>query len=297
MTPFELVGLAPLIQRVRGRADVAIGLVDGPVATGHPDLAGTALRLLTGPAASRCDRPDGPACRHGTFVAGLLGARPGAASPSICPGCTLLVRPVFAERPGAPGDVPGASAAEVAAAIRDCIAAGARCVNLSLALVRPAATADRDLTDALDLAARRGVLIVAAAGNQGVLGGTALVRHPWVIPVVGCDLLGRPTPDSNLGHSIGRRGLCAPGVPLPGLGAGGEPITMAGTSVAAPFVTGAAALLWSAFPDAPATAVRWALAQAGGPRRAALVPPRLDAWSAHRALEASPTRRPAHAAR
>jgi hypothetical protein len=42
--------------------------------------------------------------------------------------------------------------------------------------------------------------------------------------------------ESNLGGSIGRRGLGAPGDGVTSLGTGGEPLTLGGTSVAAPFV-------------------------------------------------------------
>lgn len=50
-----------------------------------------------------------------------------------------------------------------------------------------------------------------------------------------CDDRGRPTTDSNLGNSIGRRGLSALGVGVTSLAAEGEPLTLSGTSVAAPF--------------------------------------------------------------
>jgi hypothetical protein len=40
------------------------------------------------------------------------------------------------------------------------------------------------------------VLIVAAAGNQGTIGGTVITGHPWVIPVVAW----KPVNESNLGH-------------------------------------------------------------------------------------------------
>ena len=36
-------------------------------------------------------------------------------------------------------------------------------------------------------AAHRGVITVAAAGNQGTVGSSAITRHPWVIPVAACD--------------------------------------------------------------------------------------------------------------
>ena len=90
--------------------------------------------------------------------------------------------------------------------------------------------------------------MVAAAGNQGTVGSSAITRHPWVIAVIGCDLEGRPTTESNLGSSIGRGGLAAPGQNITSLGTNGKPQTSGGTSVAAPFVTGAIALLWSEFP-------------------------------------------------
>src|SRR5438128_7013648 len=94
---------------------------------------------------------------------------------------------------------------------------------------------------ALDHALQRGVLIVVAAGNQGTLGSSVITRHPWVIPVVAYDLRGRPMDQSNLGNSIGRRGLGAPGNAVTSLGAQGPPLTFAGTSAATPFVTGAIA--------------------------------------------------------
>src|SRR5262249_20259911 len=112
------------------------------------------------------------------------------------------------------------------------------------------------LGDALDHAARRGVIVGAAAGNQGTMGSTAITRHPWVIPVVACDVKGRPTKESNLGRSIGRGGLRAPGDGITSLGARGEPVTLGGTSVAAPFVTGAIAPVWSEFPDATAAEMK-----------------------------------------
>ena len=96
------------------------------------------------------------------------------------------------------------------------------------------------------------ITVVAAAGNQGTVGSSAITRHAWVIAVIGCDLEGRPTAESNLGSSIGRWGLAAPGQNITSLGTDGKPQTSGGTSVAAPFVTGAIALLWSEFPGASA---------------------------------------------
>jgi subtilisin family serine protease len=180
--------------------------------------------------------------------------------------------------------MPSATPEELAQAILDCIDAGARVLNISAALAQPSMKNERTLEEALDQAARRGVIVVAAAGNQGTLGSTAITCHPWVIPVVAYDLQGRPMNHSNLGSSIGRRGLGAPGDRITSLGAQGEPLTFGGTSAAAPFVTGAIALLWSEFPTATATEIKLAATHARIPRRTTVVPPLLDAWAAYQTM-------------
>jgi subtilisin family serine protease len=86
---------------------------------------------------------------------------------------------------------------------------------------------------------------------------------------------------SNLGRSIGRQGLSAPGGDITSLGTKGKPLTLGGTSVATPFVTGAIALLWSAFPRATAAQVKFAVTQASSLRRGTVVPPLLNAWAAY----------------
>jgi subtilisin family serine protease len=286
MDPLDLVGLTAIMERTSGSADVTIGLIDGPVLTDHPDLASEQLRELPGARGAACARPTSAACLHGTFVAGMLAARRGSSAAAIAPGCTFVVRPVFAEtNPGS--DVPGATPGELAAALTECMDAGVRVVNLSLAIEPRSTREERALEDALDEAMRRGVVVVAAAGNQGIVGSSTIVRHPWVVPVVACTLAGRPMSESNLGASIGRRGLCAPGDGVTSLGAGGRPQTLAGTSVAAPFVTGAIALLWSEFPAARASQIKDAVTRASVPRRGSIVPPLLNAGAADRVLSAA----------
>ncbi len=164
-------------------------------------------------------------------------------------------------------------------------------INLSLALAQPSINGEPALVEAFDQAVRRGVIVVAASGNQGALGGSAITRHPWVIPVVGCDDQGRPTNDSNLGGSIGRRGLRAPGAGVTSLGGQGQSLTLGGTSVAAPFVTGAIALLWSEFPAASAAQIKLAVTEGFARRRTSVVPPLLNAEAAYRALSIERGRR------
>jgi subtilisin family serine protease len=284
MAPLDLVRLTPLIGRTSGTPEVTIGLIDGPVAMDHPELANQHVREIPGNGNGACTQANSTACLHGTFVAGILSARRGSVAPAICPECTLLVRPIFAEAKTGNGEMPSATPEELAQAILDCIDAGARVLNVSAALAQPSIKSERALEEALDQAARRGVIVIVAAGNQGTLGSTAITCHPWVIPVVGYDLQGRPMNHSNLGSSIGRRGLGAPGDRITSIGANGNALTLGGTSAAAPFVTGAIALLWSEFPTATATEIKLAATQAYIPRRTTVVPPLLDAWAAYHTM-------------
>ncbi len=280
----DLVGLSPLMARTSGGPEIAIGLIDGPVALDHPDLAAENICEVSGGLPAACADASDAACAHGTFVAGILLARRGSPAPAICPGCSLLVRPIFAEAPINGEEMPTATAEELSRAIFDVIDAGARVINLSAALQGASPSGERGLRDALDFALRRGVVVVAAAGNQGSVGSSVITRHPWVIPVVAYDLRGRPMDLSNLGASIGRSGLGAPGEAITSLGTTTEPMTMGGTSAATPFVTGAVALIWSEFPAATAAEVRSAVIHAAAPRRTSIVPPLLNAWAGYRAM-------------
>jgi subtilisin family serine protease len=290
MAVLDLVRLSNLMKRTIGSPEVVIGLIDGPVALNHPDLAENRIREVPGRQRAACSVAASVACMHGTSVAGVLIAKRGSVAPAICPGCTLLVRPIFpenngrAERRNGTDDMPSATPEDLADAILDSVNAGARVLNLSAALREPSTQAERRLEAALDYAGKRGALVVAAAGNQALVGSSAITRHPWVIPVVSCDGQGRPTDESNLGRSIGRRGLRAPGHNITSLGVTGKPLAFGGTSAAAPFVTGAIALLWSEFPTASAAQVKLAVTWSGASQRNTVVPPLLDAWAAYQLM-------------
>jgi subtilisin family serine protease len=281
----DLVNLAPLMERSSGAPQIVIGLMDGPVAVNHPDLVAESVREADGEPGAGCAHPGSAACTHGTFTAGILSAKRGSPAPAICPGCSLLVRPMFKESAAAKGALPSATPGELAKVIVECIKAGARVLNLSAAFAQPSSGVERKLEEALDYAAQFGVIVVAAAGNQGTLGSSAITRHPWVIPVAACDLRGRPVGQTNLGRSVGRRGLLAPGEGVVSLGAERAPLSLGGTSVAAPFVTGTIALLWSIYPRASAAEVKHAVTMSAyGRRRTTIVPPLLDAWASYQTI-------------
>ena len=76
-------------------------------------------------AANACAEEPGLECRHGTFVMGLLGARPDAPIPGLCPDSPLLHLPLITDRHS--GDV---STEDLARAIMHAVEAGAKLINL-----------------------------------------------------------------------------------------------------------------------------------------------------------------------
>lgn len=269
----DAVGLTGVMSRVRGDPAVAVALLDGPVDGTHPGFVGIP--------ACGCQGTHDAACRHGTRMAGLLAGDRDVGTTGICPGCRLLVLPVFG------GERREATTRDVARGIRDAVAAGARIVNVSGAHGGRPRGDLADLSRALDLAAGHGVLVVVAAGNGGRIGGgSPLVTHPWVIPVTASDLTGRPLPGANLTPASARRGIAAPGVEMVTLEPGGGTAVTGGSSAATAVVTGALALTWSTRPNAPSPILRKAIFGTGS--RRTLMPPMLDAARMYAALSALP---------
>ncbi|SEI16834.1 Subtilase family protein [Tardiphaga sp. OK245] len=244
---------------------VAVAIIDGPY-----DAGALSDVLASAPSGSdgRCRSGPNDACDHGTFVMGLLGARADAPIPGLCPGCALIHIPLFVDAVS-----PSARVDDLAAAIEGAVAAGARVINLSLAILGGDSQINPRLAAALEAAEASGAVLLVAAGNQGRRVTGQLLSHPAVIPVVAADAAQILLPDSNFGPEITRRGVAALGR-MAGYAPDGGTTVMSGTSVAAAVATGILAQLWSERPDIDADTLRSAVA-ALGPRDGAK-PPMLD---------------------
>jgi len=257
----------------KGDPNITIGLIDGPVDIGHPAFEESTIKVVNESQTVKCNAVDSMACIHGTFVAGILCAKRGLSAPAICSGCTILLRPIFSEKLQTKNNdiniysiskkinqnqndvyyFPSSSPEELSKSIVEVVDKGAKIINLSLGLSNSSLTLYTKLQEAYDYARKKGVIIVAASGNQGNIGGLSLIENDWIIPVAACDEYGRLNSMSNIGTSIGTRGLMAPGTNITSTYSVDSSFKkLSGTSFATPFVTGAIALLWSLFPKASA---------------------------------------------
>jgi hypothetical protein len=241
----------------------AVAVIDGPYDAAA--LAGVLANVPVTLADGSCDVSPNSACDHGTFIVGLLGARQDTLIPGMCPDCRLLHIPLFADAIS-----PSASVDELATAIAKAVSAGARLINLSLAILGAESEVNRRLAAALDFAETSGSILVVAAGNHGRLAIGQLLAHPVVIPVVAADASQRLLPESNFGPAISSRGVAALGR-MPGYVPGGGITVMSGTSVAAAVATGILAQVWSARPDIDGATLRSVVAGLG-PRKGSKPP-------------------------
>ncbi len=162
---------------------------------------------------------------HGTAIASILvGDLPG--SGPLAPGARVFSANVFAQ------DAQGLRAdAHAIIAALDWMAAQ-RVPVINLSLMGPP---DALLEEAIQAAAKRGQILVAAAGNDGPGAGPAYpAAYPAVIAVAAVDARGRPYGRNNRGAYVY---VSAPGVDVWGADARGGQAFWTGTSFAAPFVT------------------------------------------------------------
>jgi subtilisin family serine protease len=160
---------------------------------------------------------------HGTLVSGLIRA--------IAPEAWIVPIKAF--------DGSGmASSFAVAKAIRHAADMNVDVVNMSFDFDLPSPV----VSEALDYAAARDIVLVASAGNNGTVANVYPAIHPAVIAVASTDMKDIKTPFSNYGPAIS---VSAPGDRLISTYPGNEYAAVAGTSFSAALVSGEAARIRS----------------------------------------------------
>lgn len=219
--------------------NVTVAVIDGPADLAHPALRDAGIiELGTGIAPSAYV----DASRlHGTHVTSVLFGQPGSAVAGMVPRCRGLLIPVFSD--GEDGSVRPCSELEMARAILTALRHGANIINISAGRMSGPGTAGMHLSDAIRVCTQSGVLVVAAAGNDGCDCHQVPAALAGVLAVGAMDERGNPVGFSNWGAAYRKGGILAPGTDILGARPGGGVVAMSGTSFATPIVSGVAALL------------------------------------------------------
>ncbi|MEU9302350.1 type VII secretion-associated serine protease mycosin [Streptomyces sp. NPDC048269] len=232
---------------------VTVAVLDTGVDDSHPDLAGQVLggTDLIGMGAGRGDRSW---ARHGTAMASIIaghghGAGRGQGVLGIAPQAKILPVRVILEE-GDPGraqarDSKGGALAE---GIRWAADNGADVINLSLGDDSDSAHHEAGEDEAVQYALTKGVIVVASAGNGGESGDRVSypAAYPGVIAVTAVDRRGKKAKFSTRNWYAT---VSAPGVDVVIADPDRSYYEGWGTSAAAAFVSGAAALVKAAHPD------------------------------------------------
>ncbi|CAL9404439.1 type VII secretion-associated serine protease mycosin [Streptomyces griseomycini] len=232
---------------------VVVAVLDTGVDADHPDLEGNVLpgTDLVGFGAE----PGDPAwARHGTNMAGIIaghGHGPGNADGvmGIAPEAEILpVRVILEDRDPSRAKARSTRGNALAEGIRWAADHGADVINLSLGDDSASAHPERGEDEAIQYALRKGVVVVASAGNGGEKGDRVSypAAYPGVITATAVDRYGTRAPFST------RRWyatVSAPGVDVIIADPDRKYYKGWGTSAAAAFVSGAVALVRSAHPD------------------------------------------------
>ncbi|MFP5254902.1 MAG: S8 family serine peptidase [Acidimicrobiia bacterium] len=267
----ERIGAEAAWERARGEG-ITIAVVDSGVDLDHEDLVGQVVGHVS------CIGADGDPrrCRgsgqddngHGTHVAGIAAAATGNGKgvAAVAPDARILAVRVLADSCGGDGCQPEGTAADVAAGIRWATANGADVINLSLGGGAIQSALGCAFCDAIEEAWAAGVISVVAAGNDAILP-AGFGSTPAVVVTA-------TTRDDARASYSNRNDSILEGARWPVAAPGGEPeadpddcgtgrdprgivstylddgpggyACLAGTSMAAPHVSGALALLRSA---------------------------------------------------
>ncbi|MFB7630610.1 type VII secretion-associated serine protease mycosin [Streptomyces sp. NPDC056149] len=220
---------------------VTVAVIDTGADGTHPDLVGNVLsgkNFLEGGTADHVTTDD-----HGTSMAGLIaghghGADGAAGVKGLAPESKVLPLRVTADNASSVVT----RGMPVADAVRYAVDHGASVVNMSLGGTEEVP----GLKAAIRYAQQKDAVVVAGTGNDGTNSLAYPASIPGVIAVGAVDSSGKVWPKSNYGSGVL---LTAPGVGTVSTSVRHMYSTGDGTSVATAYVSAAAALLRSKFPD------------------------------------------------
>ncbi|WP_018131546.1 S8 family peptidase [Effusibacillus pohliae] len=238
---FPLIQIENAWNTTTGNPSTIIAVVDTGIDLAHPEFAG---QLVTGH--NMLNDSDNPQDDngHGTHVAGVIAAKTNNIEGVAGMNWNSKVMPIKAL--GADGS---GSVLDIADGIRWAVDHGAKVINLSLGEYEDS----RYLHEAIQYAASKDVLVVAAMGNDDTDQPSYPAAYPEVLAVTAVDENRQRATFSNYGSNAG---VAAPGVSIASTFPGHRYAAMSGTSMASPHVAGLAGLIRSVNPGLSADQVK-----------------------------------------
>lgn len=223
---------------------VTVAVVDSGVDPTQADLQGSLVPgvNVTDPASPNSDTNDTSSKYHGTSVAADIAAHAHGDSnnPQGMYGLATQAK-IMPIKDGSDN----ATSAATAAGIKYAADHGARVINLSEASTTPSSA----VTEAINYALAKNIVVIVGAGNTAAVGGNAPNTYatvPGVIDVAAVDQAGQMDPNSHFGSDVT---VAAPGVNIEVPYPNGQYGLRSGTSQAAPWVAAEAALIIGLHPD------------------------------------------------
>jgi hypothetical protein len=206
-----------------------IGVIDTEIDLSHPAFKGRRIHSERFTPDGRSPAPDW----HGTGVLSVLAGNPASGTPGLVPDAEFFTAAIFYTEEG------GAMATDTVSLMRALSwleAKGVRLINMSFA-----GPQDDLVQDQIAEISAKGVVLVAAAGNEGPSAAPAYpAAYPQVIAVTAVTKDQRNYRYANRGEHID---VAAPGAGIWAAVPGGREGSHSGTSFAAPHVTGIIAVM------------------------------------------------------
>lgn len=227
---------------------IVVAVIDGWVDISHPDFEGRALAGADCTSGTCVAHETRDGCTHGTHVAGTVGS----SSFGVATKATIL--PVRVLKDDGKGGCTG-TPDNVAAGIRWAVAHGARVINLSLGPDVPGLGSSSAIPPAVSDAAAAGVVVIFSAGNADLPVAQSYGNDALVVAATGPSGQLASYSQHGQGVSVAAPGgqpdsssNCSQAICVTSLYPGGQYAVAAGTSMAAPHVSGLAALLFAQQP-------------------------------------------------
>ena len=248
----DLIGLEEAHRVSRGHEDVVVAVLDTGIDPKHREYAAQLdpgfdfVDIIDGADAFMGDRldadadPTDPGVGHGSHVTGILTAAGTRMTTGVAPRCRVLPVRVLGSLRQDDRLIGAGLVDNINTGIKWAVDHGASVINMSLGIRREGGGLPH--VDVIRYAQRKGVTVVAAAGNDGA----DTLYYPGALPgVLAVGAVDRDDEVASYSTYGAQVGMVAPGTEIWSSWLDGGYAFATGTSQATPFVSGSAALCQS----------------------------------------------------